>query len=137
MMGSLQSDGAVAGSGVLLTEASSEEGNSPPVLADNTMKNVMTILAVVGLFFIAYKYSQKSSRIPRSRRALELLQVLVPKRIADEEVGDALEVISTLIAGQPSRWTRVLVWVKVATTYLWTIFHALRERTKAADIKIE
>jgi hypothetical protein len=72
---------------------------------------------------------------PRARRALELLQVLVPKRIADEEIGDALEVINALPAGPGSRWTRVLVWVKVITTYFWTILHTFREKAMAAGSK--
>ena len=68
-------------------------------------------------------------------RALDLLQVLVPKRLADEEIGDAWEVVNSILAGPVSRWTRVLVWVKVVTTYFWTILHAFRETAKAADSK--
>jgi hypothetical protein len=53
---------------------------------------------------------------------LDIVSALVPKRISNEEIGDALEIICSMQkAGRP-KW---LVYLKVVTTFWWVILHTL------------
>jgi hypothetical protein len=55
--------------------------------------------------------------------ALGWVELLVPRRIADEEIGDALEVIRRLVEQRRPAWC---VYVKVMTTVGWALFNAVR-----------
>ncbi|WP_434390607.1 hypothetical protein [Melittangium boletus] len=59
--------------------------------------------------------------------ALDLLSALVPKRIATEEVGDALEYINKMRAMKKPSW---LVFLKVVSTFWWVIIHTLLHYTE-------
>lgn len=60
--------------------------------------------------------------LARASRALGLIELLVPKRIADEEIGDAMEVIVRMVDhGQPA-WR---VYLKVASTVFWVLLHTV------------
>jgi hypothetical protein len=52
--------------------------------------------------------------------AFAWLEAFVPKRIANEELGDALEFIGRMI---DERRPRVLVRIKIATTCFWVLLH--------------
>lgn len=54
--------------------------------------------------------------------ALDFLSMLVPKRIANEEIGDALEQINAMVRARRPRW---FINVKVATTFFWVTVHTL------------
>lgn len=59
---------------------------------------------------------------------LECLALTVPRRIAEEDLGDALECIYLLrLLGRP-RWK---TWLKVAATVFWVLINSLREITSA------
>lgn len=59
---------------------------------------------------------------------LDLLSALVPKRIANEEIGDALEAIHRMVKAKRPKW---FIYLKVATTCFWvgvhTVMHYARE----------
>jgi hypothetical protein len=65
----------------------------------------------------------------RVQCVLGLVEVLVPKRIADEELGDAMEIIDRMIEQRrpPSH-----VYLKVATTIFWVLLHAFRASGRRA-----
>ena len=52
--------------------------------------------------------------------ALDFLSAIVPKRIANEEIGDALEQIHAMATARRPRW---FIYVKVATTFFWVAVH--------------
>jgi hypothetical protein len=60
--------------------------------------------------------------LERAKQAFELLEAFVPKRICNEEIGDAMEVIHRMVYHGRPRW---MVRLKVATTYFWVITHAV------------
>jgi hypothetical protein len=60
--------------------------------------------------------------IARAGFALDLLSAIVPRRIANEEIGDALEVIHELAKAQRPRF---FIYIKVITTYWWVLLHTL------------
>ena len=62
--------------------------------------------------------------IPRIPLALLLVEALVPRRIADEEIGDALERIEKFRREGRPRWCITLV---VASTVFWVVVHAIRD----------
>ena len=69
--------------------------------------------------------------IDQASKALDLLEALVPRRIANEEIGDAQEYIHRMVAAHRPRW---MIYLKVATTYFWILTHALAASiTRAAD----
>jgi hypothetical protein len=53
---------------------------------------------------------------------LDLLSALVPKRIATEEIGDALELIDKMVKAKRPKW---FVYLKVTTTFFWVGAHTL------------
>jgi transcriptional regulator with XRE-family HTH domain len=56
-----------------------------------------------------------------ARAVFDLLEAVLPKRLAREELGDALEYIARLPRGG---WR---VWTKIASTVIWTSVNAIRE----------
>jgi hypothetical protein len=71
---------------------------------------------------------------PASHRAARtvfgVVEVLLPKRLASEELGDALE----YIAAHPRGWR---VWVKIVSTIFWTGVNAVREWRSAFGRKAD
>jgi hypothetical protein len=61
----------------------------------------------------------------RATRAFDLLAALVPRRLADEEIGDAIEHIKRRCEAGVAAWW---VIVKVISTFFWVTYHALRAR---------
>jgi Fe2+ transport system protein B len=69
--------------------------------------------------------------IERASKALELLEALVPRRIANEEIGDAQEFIHRMASAHRPGW---MIYLKVVTTYFWILTHAVAAAiTRAAD----
>jgi len=72
----------------------------------------------------ALKVEVVPSKAPASHRAAKtvfgVIEAAVPKRLADEELGDALE----YIAAQPAGWRP---WVKIVSTAIWLTANYLRE----------
>ncbi len=66
---------------------------------------------------------QGQKSLMRVSRALGVVELLVPRRIANEELGDAMEVIVRLVKQRRPSWQ---VCLKVATTVCWVVFNALR-----------
>ena len=64
----------------------------------------------------------------RARAALELIALLAPRRVYEEEVGDALEVLDILQRMNAPAWK---VWLKVFSTYVWEIVNSIREAMSA------
>jgi hypothetical protein len=58
--------------------------------------------------------------IRKAEHALDLLSSLVPKRIANEEIGDALEQIHAMAKARRPRW---FIYLKVGTTFIWVTVH--------------
>lgn len=60
--------------------------------------------------------------VEKAMYLLDIASALVPKRISNEEIGDALETIDRMQkAGRP-KW---LVYLKVVTTFWWVFLHTL------------
>jgi hypothetical protein len=68
-----------------------------------------------------------SSRI-QPERAFDWLSLAVPKRIAQEDIGDALELIGNLRTDGASPW---MIWLKVISTFCWVAMNSVREVTSA------
>jgi hypothetical protein len=68
------------------------------------------------------------SAVHQARRAFVLVSALVPKRLSDEEIGDALEVISRMESEGRSRW---LCRLKVVSAIFWVLVNAVREARQA------
>ena len=56
-------------------------------------------------------------------QVFRFVELLAPKRIADEELGDAWEEIAALVKADAPPWRR---WVKVGTTVLWFLVNVVR-----------
>jgi hypothetical protein len=92
-----------------------EESN---VLSPRTMGSISVIAAV-------FMPSSRPTSLERAARVFATLLAFVPRRIADEEVGDALEVISTF---EFQGWR---LWLKVVSTIFWVLVNAVREGASA------
>ena len=76
-------------------------------------------------------FPEEQQVIEQARKALDLLEALVPRRIANEEIGDAQEYIHRMVAAHRPRW---MIYLKVVTTYFWILTHSLAAAiTRAAD----
>lgn len=56
-------------------------------------------------------------------RTFRFVSLLVPKRLANEEIGDALEVITEHFKRSPKRWP---VYLKLVTTIFWIAVNTIR-----------
>lgn len=65
-------------------------------------------------------------------RALGFVELLVPKRIANEELGDAAETILRLVEQRRPQWQ---VYLKVVTTIFWVLFNAFRTSGRRAAVR--
>jgi hypothetical protein len=87
------------------------------------------LIGLVGVGIRRIRTSWRRSLQPASSRTivcaerwLELLAALLPRRIANEEIADALEMIHQMAeAARP----RCFIAIKVATTYFWVGLHTL------------
>jgi hypothetical protein len=66
---------------------------------------------------------RQETQLLHASRALGFIELLVPKRIADEELGDAAEALLRLIEQRRPRWQ---VYLKVVTTIFWVLLNAFR-----------
>lgn len=68
--------------------------------------------------------TSKKMDLPNAVHAIfDFVSLLVPRRLANEELGDALEVINREIAKRRPRWR---IWLKVGTTLFWITINSLR-----------
>ncbi|HEX8434437.1 hypothetical protein [Archangium sp.] len=63
---------------------------------------------------------EPSSVVVRAQRTFDRLGMYVPARIANEQMGDALELIHTLVREGAPKWK---VRAKVASTTFWVLAH--------------
>jgi hypothetical protein len=76
-------------------------------------------------------FPEEQRVIDQASKALDLLEALVPRRIANEEIGDAQEYIHRMVKAHRPRW---MIYLKVGTTYFWILTHSLMATiTRAAD----
>jgi hypothetical protein len=68
---------------------------------------------------------KQEQALARASHALGWVERVVPKHVADEELGDALEVIGQMVAQRYPRWQ---VYLKVTATVFWLLVNALRAR---------
>jgi len=61
-------------------------------------------------------------------RWFQFLELLLPQRIRDEEIGDALEEIAALVERSAGRWQ---IRLKIASTTFWLLINAVREVSSA------
>jgi hypothetical protein len=67
-------------------------------------------------------FPEERQIIDQASKALDLLEALVPRRIANEEIGDAQEYIHRMVKAHRPRW---MIYLKVGTTYFWILTHSL------------
>lgn len=68
--------------------------------------------------------SPASAPVVLAELLFRLVQYRLPKRISDEEIGDALELIARFVAeGRPRRF----IYLKIATTIFWVLVHTVRD----------
>jgi hypothetical protein len=60
------------------------------------------------------------SAVVRARHTLDVLGAYVPERIANEQIGDALELIHKLVLAGAPKWK---VRAQVASTTFWVLAH--------------
>jgi hypothetical protein len=64
----------------------------------------------------------------RAGKVLDLLSLVVSRRIGQEDIGDALECLHRLACLGCPRWQ---LWLKTASTVFWVLLNSLREITSA------
>lgn len=64
----------------------------------------------------------------RARKILGALELVLPRRITNEEIGDCLETIEKLRELRRPAWA---VYTKIASTIFWTLINTCRELTGA------
>lgn len=69
--------------------------------------------------------SQEFPTVRMAGRAFSWLATLIPRRIWNEDVGDALEVIAAM---ERAGCSTVKIWSKVLATLFWALYTALRGR---------
>lgn len=67
---------------------------------------------------------RSAARLRRPMSVLDTVSLLVPRRLADEEIGDALEEIYRLVREDRPQ---LKVWLKVCSTVFWIGINSLRE----------
>jgi len=65
----------------------------------------------------------KPRALAPAERSLDLLAILVPSRIANEEIGDALEIIHAMARDQRPAWA---IYLRVARTFFWVGMHTVQ-----------
>lgn len=60
---------------------------------------------------------------PAAVRAFNFTALLLPKRVLDEDLGDAMEQINTLRAAGGPRWQ---IYLKIISSILWAIWSAVK-----------
>jgi hypothetical protein len=70
----------------------------------------------------------------RTNRAFDTVQRVVPMRIANEEFGDAMEVIYGMIQQRRPSWR---IYLKITFTVFWILAHALYELGQGAVKKLK
>lgn len=70
----------------------------------------------------------QQEQVEYAARLLDLVSLIVPRRLAQEEIGDALERTHRLASLGRPRWE---IWLKVSTTVFWVLVNSLREITSA------
>lgn len=66
--------------------------------------------------------------VGRVSKAFEFIDLLLPKRLADEEIGDALELMNRLVQEGRPRWQ---IYVKGASAVFFVLLNWLREVTSS------
>lgn len=77
------------------------------------------------LTLAAYRtlFRDDAQRIPRSvRRLFEFLDLLLPKRLREEELPDAYEVIHSLLITEAPHWK---IYTKTLSTMVWCLLNAV------------
>ena len=64
--------------------------------------------------------------VVRARCSLDWLELFFPKRVIDEEVGDALEVIDKIVADPECSKRSLKIFLKVVTTIFWVAVNSVR-----------
>jgi hypothetical protein len=87
--------------------------------------NVVVDLAWAVFNARAWLRAQGRAGIPRrAARAFSVLSAILPPRIADEELGDALEDIARRVRSRRPMWE---IELKVAMTVVWSLLHAVED----------
>jgi len=60
---------------------------------------------------------------PSAVTAFNLAALFLPKRVLDEDLGDAMEQINTLVLAGSPRWH---IWLKIITSILWACWSAVK-----------
>jgi hypothetical protein len=68
----------------------------------------------------------------RVARTFDRVELFVPKRVAYEEIGDALEVIARRLQNGCPVWQ---AYVKMVTTLVWIAINAIREAVSGGGKK--
>jgi hypothetical protein len=109
----------------------SEEKKSAAAARAAAWKKLKELEAEEARVAEAAQRSEKARREVEAQRAeatkylLGVLATWVSPRIANEEIGDALEVIHAMVKNQRSAWA---IYLKVARTIFWVCTHAVLEK---------
>ncbi len=87
-----------------------------------TMMIMGTVMVIVSLLARWWLRSTKRPRLRRADRIFGVVSALVPPRIADEELGDALEDLRARIANRRPAWE---IRLKIGATVFWVFVHTL------------
>lgn len=120
---------------------------------DGTWVSITWSMTMLGAFYYIVQLHREKARFTRSMRTdcarspetprcegspsstqkrafwlLEAISLLVPRRISDEEIGDALELVGQLSQDKRPAWQ---IYLKVASTIFWVGLSAIREVTSS------
>lgn len=69
-------------------------------------------------------WSATENDLRAAETVFQLLEIVLPLRLCNEDLGDARELIGRLVEGGKSKW---MVYAKVVSTLFWASLSALRE----------
>lgn len=96
------------------------------VKPEDTIEELDRLLEKVRILYPVHQRHEKRhqalSRTSAPLKVVAAMSLLVPKRIRDEEVGDAFEVLQALQRANAPRW---MLWAKALTTVVWVFWHAV------------
>jgi hypothetical protein len=71
----------------------------------------------------------RASIVQEVESSFRFVDLLVPKRISNEEIGDAVECINAMLIDPTCKHSRI--WLKVVTTWFWVAINGVRNFTSA------
>ena len=119
------------------TDAAATEGSGVPGTLQRHRDQEKWILLALGILFLVALWWQREREISAKRDArdralaraksiLAILELFIPSRMRNEEVGDAIEIINRRLADPSCRRPWLIAALLVLSTFFWVSINAVR-----------